>query len=84
MTNVNYNTQNCTYYITLKEHQRISTKTIAAKNSENSVNMGVYENFFFYFQRSEKTTIAIQKEITYYFSRFKGGPNHVETFVNIL
>ena len=74
--------QCCKY--TLKEHQRISTKMTAAKNSENSVNMGVYENFFFYFQRLEKTTKVIQKVITYYFSRYKGGPNHVETFVNIL
>ena len=49
-------------------------------NSENSVNMGVYENFFSIFRESsEKTTKVNQNVITYYFSRYKGGPNHVET-----
>ena len=35
------------HFNTLKEHQRIPKKMTVSKDSDNSFNMGIYENFFF-------------------------------------
>ena len=40
--------------LTLKEYQTIPTKMTAAKHSDNSINMGVYENFFSIFKVQRK------------------------------
>ena len=38
------------YYFTLKEVQKFQTKFWHSNNSDWSFNMGVYENFFYYFE----------------------------------